>query len=235
MKKYIVSVVTLFLTVLLFVSPFSASAADKGGKPSDKAKSNVEEILSKVEARYSGSGFSANFDQKSYLAAMQMTEEATGTAVFKRPGKMKWTYESPEKQLIVTDGTTLWIYRPEDNQVMTGQPDSYLADGKGGSLLSDVKMIRQKFDVSYTGKNANGDHELKLIPKELTGALTKAGLVVSAQSYNILKIIYENESQDKTELNFKDLKFGLNPPDSEFDFKIPEGTHKLKLGAQEKE
>lgn len=226
MKKYIVSAVSLVLFSVFTIVPFSLSAAEK-------AKSPVEDILSKIEVRYGGSGFSANFSQKSHLAAMQMTEDATGSAVFKRPGKMKWTYETPEKQLIVTDGATLWIYRPEDNQVMTGQPDSYLADGKGGSLLSDVKMIRKKFDVTYSGKNANGDFELKLVPKEMTGALTKAGLVVSSKTYDIMKIVYENESQDKTELSFKDLKFGINPPDSDFDFKIPEGAHKLKLGAQE--
>lgn len=212
--------------------PVSVSAADKS---SERVKTTVEDVLSKIEARYNSPGFSATFTQKSYLAAMQMTEEASGSAVFKKPGKMKWTYDTPEKQLIITDGVTLWIYRPEDSQVMTGKPDSYLADGKGGSLLSDIKMIRKKFNVSYTGKNANGDHELKLVPKEITGALTRAGLVVSSGSSEIIKIIYENENQDKTELNFKDIKFGLNPPDSDFDFRIPEGVHKLKLGAQEKE
>lgn len=228
MKKNKTALFFILLACQLLAAPFCASAADK-------AKNQVDEILSKVEARYGGTGFSAVFTQKSYLAAMQMTEEANGNAVFKRPGKMKWIYEVPEKQIIVTDGVTLWIYRPEDNQVMTGKPDSYLADGKGGSLLSDVRLIRKKFDVTYTGKNANGDHELKLIPKEVNGALIKAGLVVSAQTSDIVKIVYENDSQDKTELNFKDLKFNLNPPDSDFEFKIPEGAHKLKLGSQEKE
>lgn len=232
MKKYIAVSMIMFLSCFILFSVVSVPAAEKA---TEKAKSQVDDILSKIEARYGGPGFSAVFTQKSYLAAMQMTEEATGSAIFKKPGKMKWTYETPEKQLIVTDGVTLWIYRPEDSQVMTGKPESYLADGKGGSLLSDVKMIRKKFDVTYTGKNANGDHELKLMPKELTGALTKAGLVVSAQSFDILKIVYENEYQDKTELNFKDLKFGLNPSDADFDFKIPEGVHKLKLGSQEKD
>jgi outer membrane lipoprotein carrier protein len=236
MKKRFTHSLVIFCALFLLILPFSVSAAEKSPeKTEQKTKSPVEDILSKIEAKYNSPGFSATFTQKSYLAAMQMTEEASGSAVFKKPGKMKWTYDTPEKQLIITDGTTLWIYRPEDSQVMTGKPDSYLADGKGGSLLSDIKMIRKKFDVSYSGKNANGDHELKLVPKELTGTLTKAGLVVSASSYEIMKIIYENENDDRTELNFRDIKFGLNPPDADFVFKIPEGVHKLKLGAQEKE
>ncbi|HIE00862.1 MAG TPA: outer membrane lipoprotein carrier protein LolA, partial [Thiotrichaceae bacterium] len=28
---------------------------------------------------------------------------------FKKPKKMRWDYETPDKQEIVTDGTTLWI------------------------------------------------------------------------------------------------------------------------------
>ncbi|MBW2493890.1 MAG: outer membrane lipoprotein carrier protein LolA, partial [Deltaproteobacteria bacterium] len=43
-------------------------------------------------------------------ASEQMTSK--GTVVFAKPGKMRWSYDEPEPSLVVSDGTTLWIYDP---------------------------------------------------------------------------------------------------------------------------
>src|SRR5256885_10000771 len=32
----------------------------------------------------------------------------SGTAYFRRPGKMRWEYEAPEKNLFLVDGKTAW-------------------------------------------------------------------------------------------------------------------------------
>jgi outer membrane lipoprotein carrier protein len=40
-----------------------------------------------------------------------------GTAYFRRPGKMRWEYESPEKNLFLVDGKTVWFYVPADHTV----------------------------------------------------------------------------------------------------------------------
>ncbi|HET8923924.1 MAG TPA: outer membrane lipoprotein carrier protein LolA [Candidatus Acidoferrum sp.] len=40
-----------------------------------------------------------------------------GTAYFRRPGKMRWEYESPEKNLFLVDGKTAWFYVPADHTV----------------------------------------------------------------------------------------------------------------------
>ena len=37
-----------------------------------------------------------------------------GTAFFRRPGKMRWEYEAPEKDLFLVDGKTAWFYVPAD-------------------------------------------------------------------------------------------------------------------------
>jgi chaperone LolA len=37
-----------------------------------------------------------------------------GTAYFRRPGKMRWEYEAPEKDLFLVDGKTAWFYVPAD-------------------------------------------------------------------------------------------------------------------------
>ena len=81
----------------------------------------MEEILKNVEKRYAASDFSTRFYQTLTLKAMDITDNATGRAFFKRPGMMRWEYEKPDRQIIITDSDTLWIYRPDDDQVMIGK------------------------------------------------------------------------------------------------------------------
>ena len=38
-----------------------------------------------------------------------------GTAYFLRPGKMRWEYEKPEKNLFLVDGKYVWFYAPADH------------------------------------------------------------------------------------------------------------------------
>jgi outer membrane lipoprotein carrier protein len=75
----------------------------------------LDEILNRVENRYAVAGFSARFEQVSTIPAMDITETASGRIFVKRPGMMRWEYEKPDLQTVITDGKTLWIYRPEDN------------------------------------------------------------------------------------------------------------------------
>src|SRR6266852_8689705 len=38
-----------------------------------------------------------------------------GIAYFRRPGKMRWEYDVPEKNLFLVDGKTAWFYVPADH------------------------------------------------------------------------------------------------------------------------
>jgi outer membrane lipoprotein carrier protein len=44
-------------------------------------------------------------------------QQSAGIFALQRPGKFRWSYESPYKQLLVSDGTKLWSYDPDLNQV----------------------------------------------------------------------------------------------------------------------
>ena len=79
----------------------------------------LEQILDRMEKHYTGNNFQAEFIQESTVKAMDITDFASGKIFVRYPGKMRWEYEKPEKQVIITDGIKLWIYRPADNQART--------------------------------------------------------------------------------------------------------------------
>ena len=46
-----------------------------------------------------------------------MLEQSQGTVVLARPGKFRWDYLKPFEQQIVADGTKVWIYDKDLEQV----------------------------------------------------------------------------------------------------------------------
>ena len=52
-----------------------------------------------------------------YSESGKITRRESGTAYFRRPGKMRWEYASPEKNLFIVDGKFAWFYVPADRTV----------------------------------------------------------------------------------------------------------------------
>jgi outer membrane lipoprotein carrier protein len=193
---------------------------------------SVAQILDRVENKYANSEFSADFIQKSFLKAMDIIDQASGKVYIKYPGKMRWEYERPDRQIFVTDGEKLWVYRPTDNQVQVGKAPSFFSSGKGASFLSDISLIREKFDISL--KKGDRDENdpffyLKLIPREKTLDIAEILLMVSKQSWDVAQIITVDLYGDENRIDLLNFAFGAKLDDSLFSFEIPEGADVLQI------
>ena len=198
----------------------------------EKPDISVDQILEQVEDKYTNSKFSADFIQKSTIKAMNITDMATGKVYIKYPGMMRWEYENPERQVITTDGDKLWVYRPEDNQVMTGNAPTLFRDGKGASFLSDIRLIRQKFEISLEpGPPEESDlfHHLKLIPREKTLDIAEIRLMVSRQTFNVMQVMTLNFYGDETRIDLINFAFDTDIDDSLFSFTIPAGVDVVQI------
>ncbi|MGD9057363.1 MAG: outer membrane lipoprotein carrier protein LolA [Desulfobacterales bacterium] len=230
------SVTTFFMgftAVLLTALVFTLSSGQKNSAAATTGSDfTVDQILERVENKYANSKFSADFIQKSTLKAMDITDMANGRVYIKYPGMMRWEYEKPEKQIIITDADKLWIYRPADNQVMTGNAPTFFRDGKGASFLSDIRVIREKFDITLEqGPPEERDlfHHLKLIPLEKTLDISEIRLLVSRQTFNVLQIVTLNFYGDETRIDLLNFVFGGNLDDSLFSFEIPQGVDVIQI------
>ena len=190
---------------------------------------SLSEIMDKVEKKYDGPDFSAYFIQESTLKAMDISDVASGSILVKRPGMMRWEYDKPDRQTITTDGTKLWVYKPDDNQVMIGKAPSFFGDGKGAGFLSDVKLIREKFKVNFEKEKSDHDYVLKLLPKKQTVGITKIYLAISKITFKIKKIITLNEYDDETVIELINSQFNLNLDKSLFSFIVPKGTDVIMM------
>ena len=190
---------------------------------------SIEEVIETLDRRFNAADFSASFTQESTLKAMNITDTAKGKVWFKHPGMMRWAYETPEQYAIITDGKTLWIYRPEDNQVVVGDAMSYFSNGKGASFLSNFKLVRDSFKVSFTQPSDEDHYTLKLIPHQKQLDLSEIHLNIDKRSFDIDSVVSINAYGDETRITFSTLSFEPGMDASLFHFQPPKGADVVEM------
>jgi outer membrane lipoprotein carrier protein len=163
------------------------------------------------------------------LAAMDISDMASGKVLMKQGGKMRWEYETPEIQIIITNGSDLWIYRPQDHQVMIGKAPNLFGDSKGVGFLSDIRQIRKYFTISLESTKEKAFSTLKLIPKKNRPDLAEILLSVDPETFLVEKIITRNPYKDETRITLSEYRFGLHLNESLFTFIIPKNADILHM------
>jgi outer membrane lipoprotein carrier protein len=213
-------IVRFFLTLFVFaVITLPANASD----PLPRA----QVFLDGIENRYAGNSFSAEFVQTSTLSALDISETATGKAWFSHPGKMKWQYLSPERHDIITNGKTLWIYRPDENQVMQGDAAQFFKSGTGGAFLSDISVIRKNYDVSL-GQTGEDWVELSLEDPAGNPDIHRIIIRISVMEFHIFSVTTINAVGDTTRFELNNILFQPMPKDW-FEFSVPPGVSVIDM------
>ena len=222
------NIVIVFLCVIVF---FNTRTAPCYGSESENEKtdSSLSEVIAGVEKRYAVPDFSARFFQTSTLKAMEITDTASGRLLIKRPGMMRWEYEEPDRQIVISDGYQLWIYRPDDNQVMMGKAPSFFGDGKGASFLSDIGKMRKNFNITLEKSVHKDYYLLKLSPVEKQFDLDSIYLSISTKLFDVVRIVTYNSFGDETRIELSNLQFDQHLDSTLFSFITPEGAEILQI------
>ena len=194
-----------------------------------KTDMTKDEIIEKLESQYGGADVQAEFVQESTLEAMDITDTATGRVWFKHPGMMRWEYETPDAHAIITDGKTLWIYRPADNQVIVGDALMYFGNGKGASFLSNIELIKEEFTVEKAAARKPGHYTLKLVPRQKELDLSEIYLNIDTNTFIANSVSTRNAYGDETRITFHHIEFKENISPAKFQFEIPGGADVVQL------
>lgn len=137
-----------FLLVLLCLVPGLASAA-----ATDALKVFLTQTQT-VKARFAQMVLDKNGKQ---------LQQAQGVMQFSRPGKFRWDYQKPYEQVIVGDGSKLWIFDKDLNQVTVRKLDRALGSSPA-ALLSGSNDLERDFKLSNLGVDKGLDW-LEALPK----------------------------------------------------------------------
>jgi outer membrane lipoprotein carrier protein len=220
------SPVALLAAVLLL--PGVGAAADEAGTDGACAAAVAE----RVQRRYDAvRDLRARFVQRTTSVAFGSTPGATmesrGEVVFAKPGRMRWSYESPEPSLVVSDGQTVWIHDPgaQEAQELPLGPD-FLSGAAIQFLLGDGRLA-DEFEVAARGC---GEPEVQLLltPRK-DSSYERLEMRVEARSGEIRSTVVVDVLGNRTEVELSDLRVNTGPAVGLFRFEPPEGTRLLSV------
>ena len=117
---------------------------------------------------------------------LKQLQQATGTMQFARPGKFRWEYEKPYEQLIVGDGSRLWVYDKDLNQVSVRKLDKALGDSPA-ALLAGSNEIEKIYSLTNLG-NQEGLDWLEAVPKSKENAFERIRLGFSPSGLEAMEL-----------------------------------------------
>ena len=162
----------------------------------------------------------ARFEQQVLDRAGKVVERASGTFAFARPGKFRWTYEKPHKQLLVGDGQKLWIHDPDLNQVTVKRIDAALSSTPA-ALLAGRDDITRLFTLR-DGGTADGLSWVEATPKAQDTGFERVRLGLSGKTLAAMELY--DQLGGRTFLRFLDLKSNAPVAADLFQFKAPRGA-----------
>jgi outer membrane lipoprotein carrier protein len=201
--------------------------------PSVAHAQSLDEVVAGVESTYGKiTDLRAEFAQTARNKSLGQDIKAEGTVLLKKGGKMRWDYKSPAPQQIVSDGTSLWVYTPELNQVNKGNAPKALA-GPAGSFLSGLGKIREEFTVRFLNpanpRDGAGRPVLDLTPKQPTPLLTRLVIAVDPKDYVVREAVLYDQFQNTVTMTFNKVVINPGLSDTLFAFTPPKDAAVVPL------
>ena len=113
----------------------------------------------------------AQFRQEVESPTMAGKLTSNGTVSFEKPNRMRWDYAAPDRQTIVSDGETLWIYQPEEKQVLKAPLREAFQATTPVTFLGGLGHVDRDFTPTLES-SADDRWVLKLVPREERGVGT---------------------------------------------------------------
>ncbi|HLZ52574.1 MAG TPA: outer membrane lipoprotein carrier protein LolA [Candidatus Acidoferrum sp.] len=223
---------TLLFYSILTLSALGTSAAD------------IKQLVRMLEGHYrSARTLQATFLER-YSENGKVVRAESGVAFFRRPGKMRWEYESPEKNVFVVDGKTAWFYVPADRTV-TRVPAKQSTDWRTplALLAGEMKLSRVCARVvpATDEKPATPGNTVLYCPprgeedKPHSGAGKDAGeqasgpedsiyLEIAPSTGDLARVLVREKGGVEIEFKFGGWRFDPPVADSLFRFEVPLGV-----------
>lgn len=193
------------LFILFCLIPLSAS-----GAATDALKVFLNQTQT-VKARFAQMVLDKNLKQ---------LQQAQGVMQFSRPGKFRWDYTKPYEQVIVGDGTRLWIYDKDLNQVTVRKLDGALG-ASPAALLSGSNDLERDYKLTNLGMDKGLDW-LEAVPKNRDTVFERVRMGFGKSGLEAMEL--RDQFGQVTVITFADLERNPRIAADVFRFTPPKGA-----------
>jgi len=185
--------------------------------PVTTAASSIEELKRLLEQTKTAR---ARFAQMVLDKNMKKLQQATGTMQFARPGKFRWEYDKPYEQVIVSDGTRVWLYDKDLNQVTVRKYDRALGTSPA-ALLAGSNEIEKNYRFNTVGSQ-DGLEWLEAVPRTQDTAFERIRLGFGKAGLEAMEL--RDQFGQITVIKFSTIERNAKIAPEAFTFTPPKGA-----------
>ncbi len=200
------------LAVTAFVLMLSLSALAQAA--SGPARTRLDAFATGLHS------LSGQFSQSLTDVNGQTSKTSAGTLMLEAPRQFRWDTLTPYKQTIVADGSRVWMYDPELEQV-TVRIQSTEEAHSPLTVLTDLKQLDRDFKVTEQGEH-DGLAWLQLTSAGPDPQFDHADLGFDANG--LVRMRFRDQLGSTTDILFSNLRRNAAVPDTTFNFEPPKGA-----------
>lgn len=162
----------------------------------------------------------ADFRQTVTSSDGRVQDSSEGQVWLSRPNRFRWSYGGDFPELVVADGTTIWIYDEALEQV-TVRDQSQAAVDSPLVLLTNPDLLDEKFEIREVGETEQLQL-LELVARDIEMEFER--LLLGLEDDSLKLLIMEDAFGLRTEILFSNLQRNVPVDSVLFKFEPPEGT-----------
>ena len=200
----------LMIVLLLFTVP---AWAEDAGQRLNAALKNMDNLTTE-------------FKQTLLDEDKKVVQQSQGTLALQRPGKFAWIYTEPFEQRIIADGSELWIYDVELDQVTVRPMDQGLSNAPIMILMKQTD-VNEQFEVSEVGQR-KFLYWVELLPH--ADDLEYTHIYIGIEGGQVRAMELQDQFGQSTQIVFDNLRVGVVHNPAVFKFVPPPGVDVYGLG-----
>ncbi len=182
------------------------------------------ELAARLQKRYESiRDFTADFTQTYRGVLLRQAATERGKVLLKKPGRIRFTYESPDRKVFVSDGTVFKTYFAEER---AGSISPLPKDDEASTallFLAGRGNLARDFTPSLATGAPAGEWRLGLVPKSKQADFDTLTLFIDARTLALLGFVTTDDQGTNT-IRFSNLKENTGLGDGAFAFEFPKGT-----------
>jgi outer membrane lipoprotein carrier protein len=164
--------------------------------------------------------FQSQFVQTVIDSDGQQVQRSEGTVWIRKPGRFRWDYQTPYRQLIVADGKQLWTY-DEDLEQATVKPVDEALSSTPAMLLSGFRPLSDVMTWQQSGTE-NGERWFRLDPKQPDSAVERVRIGFESDQLSIIEVT--DGFGNHTRIQFSQIKRNQAIDQDLFKLELPPDT-----------
>jgi len=199
--------------------------------------------------------YRAEFTQEARIASLDRVQQARGQVSVhfdrRRPAaepivQFHWEYAAPSRQELISDGRTLWVYLPENNQVIISVIDQATPrENDPMAFLTGLGNLSRDFQIGFAvpERDGQGNYLLELRPRLATALLERMVITVSRTAveasarsglvFPIVSTAVYDANGNSTLIVFDKVRANQGISPGQFRFTPPAGVEVVRPPGQE--